>query len=110
MSLMATRVIPSIRGVTAPEFLYSHFVAGGRTTPSPSGSGTPVSAGHAALVPVQLSGRSHGIVGGRHTTVSGRNASAGQVPLVPLHISATSQAPAAGRQTDPAGWTTSGGQ
>src|SRR5262245_43686323 len=68
-------------------------------TLSPSVSGKPVSAGHAALEPVQVSSRSHVPVDDRQTVDAGWNASAGHASPAPSHDSATSQTPAALRHT-----------
>src|SRR5207237_89121 len=57
------------------------------------------SAGHAALVPVQVSARSHSPAAARHVVVAGWNVSAGQSLATPSQLSATSQAPAVGRHT-----------
>src|SRR5262245_49110137 len=79
--------------------------------PSPSPSGSPVSAGHWPLDPSQLSATSQGSdVAGRHTVPAGCTASGGHVLLEPVHVSATSQAPACARQVVPAGCLASLGQ
>ena len=57
------------------------------------------SAGQAALVPVQVSARSHSPAAARHVVLAGWNVSAGQSLATPSQLSATSQAPAAGRHT-----------
>src|SRR5262245_8787533 len=51
--------------------------------PSPSASGAPVSAGQAALLPVQDSAMSQGPVAGRQTVEAGTRASGGQEADVP---------------------------
>jgi hypothetical protein len=57
-----------------------------------------VLAGHAPLVPVQLSVTSQTPVDARHGAVGDANVSDGQVPPAPWHFSATSQMPLAARQ------------
>src|SRR5439155_553823 len=61
-----------------------------------------VSAGQAALDPVQNSAGSHSPAAARHKAVAGRKVSAGQGVLVPLQVSATSQSPADARHIAPA--------
>jgi hypothetical protein len=68
------------------------------------------SAGHWALVPVQLSAESHCPPAGRQTVVDGRNESAGQLADVPVQFSALSHGPFAGRQTVVDGRNESAGQ
>src|SRR5207247_2598938 len=72
--------------------------------------GCLVSAGHAALVPVQVSARSHSPAAARQTVLEGLKASVGQALLVPSQVSAWSQTPAAARHTVPAGCFPSAGQ
>jgi len=60
--------------------------------------GAYLSAGQAALVPVQLSGTSHGPAGSRHKSVDGSKRSGGHWALTPSQNSATSHAPATRRQ------------
>src|SRR6185503_884212 len=68
-------------------------------TVSASLSGSPVSAGHAALDPVQFSARSHVEAEGRQTVLAGSSASGGHALPTPSQLSATSQMPADERQT-----------
>src|SRR5438876_563634 len=64
--------------------------------------GTNVSAGQAALVPVQNSAVSHsGPDEGRHTVVAGWKPSVGHSVLDPVQLSGTSHGPAAARQSAP---------
>ncbi len=109
-ALVATRPKRSVHGSHAsprPSWSVSSWpgsATAGQTscasqTPSPSVSGSPVSAGHAALVPVQNSGRSHAVAGARQTVAAGASTSAGHAFDVPEHCSATSHGPEAGRQT-----------
>src|SRR2546426_26004 len=71
-----------------------------------SGHGAPfpliMSAGHAALDPVQLSATSQGPAEARQTVDDVAKPSAGQIVLVPVQVSATSHGPAAARQVAPA--------
>src|SRR5262245_4487078 len=80
----------------------SQTPAAGRHT-KPFGCGT--SGGHTALVPVQVSLKSHSIpaLAARHTTVFDAKVSVGHVGLLPLQVSATSQTLAAGRHSSPFG-------
>jgi hypothetical protein len=50
------------------------------------------------VVPVQLSGESHGPADGRHIVALDWKPSAGQAALVPVQFSAASQSPADARQ------------
>src|SRR5207249_1881919 len=59
------------------------------------------SAGQPALLPVQLSARSHSPAAPRHTVLDEAKPSAGHVELVPVHVSATSQGPAVARHVVP---------
>jgi hypothetical protein len=71
--------------------------------------GLTLSAGQAALVPVQFSVTSHSPAASRHAVVEGAKLSGGQLLLTPSHVSARSQTPAAVRHTVPAGIFASGG-
>src|SRR5437763_16999239 len=62
-----------------------------------------VSAGQAAALPVQYSGRSQSPAAARHIVIAGAKPSAGQPLLVASQLSATSQGHAAELQTVPAG-------
>src|SRR5262245_37891470 len=78
---------------SASLFSWSGFAIAGQLslashTSSPSPSGKPVSAGHTALEPVQLSGRSQGATDGRHTVDDGSSWSGGHVSATPLQLSA----------------------
>ena len=64
--------------------------------------GCLASGGQAALLPVQLSARSHSPAAPRHTVLDEAKSSAGHAELVPVHVSATSQAPAVPRHVVPA--------
>ena len=68
--------------------------AAGRQTAALFASG-----GQAALVPVQVSARSHTPADGQHPTVAGWKASEGQSSFTPSQLSARSQGPAAGRHS-----------
>src|SRR5438477_327191 len=57
-------------------------------------TGFLLSAGQAALVPVQNSGRSHSPPAARHEVVFGRNRSGGQLLPTPSQNSSVSQTPA----------------
>ena len=70
--------------------------------------GRRTSAGHGALVPVQVSWISQVPADGRQTVDEGRNASAGQMIELPGHVSLASQVPAEARQTAPKGLKTAG--
>src|SRR5438309_2014782 len=78
--------------------------------PSPSVSWTPVSVGHAALVPLHVSAGSQLLVDARQTNPLGRTVSPGQLTPEPSQFSATSQPPATGRHTVLDGERASAGQ
>jgi len=71
------------------------FASAGQEVPC----GFTAFAGHAALVPVQLSATSQVPAELRQTVELGLNAFIGQSLLEPLHVSARSHAPAAERHT-----------
>ena len=60
-----------------------------------------MSAGQAALVPVQFSAASQTPAEERQTVVDATKLSAGHAPLVPVHFSAVSQIPAEERHVVP---------
>ena len=84
-------VFPDTSLPFVPRFWITH------TVPPPY-----VSAGQAALEPVQDSAVSQGVAEARHTVVEGRNVSVGHEVLDPVQLSVMSQGPAAARQRVPA--------
>src|SRR5437870_12015691 len=102
--------LPSPSASSCPGFETVGQLSDALQTPSPSVSWTPLSAGHAGLVPLQVSAGPQVAVEARQTKRLGRTGSAGQPTLDPSQFSAMSQPPAAGRHTVLEGERASAGQ